>query len=95
MSLNPYSNGLLSEKALRKTANQVWSLNPYSNGLLSEWLICLSLNRLCVLILILMDYSLRIVWVIEKVIDGRLNPYSNGLLSEDIQYIFTYKILES
>ena len=42
-----------------------------------------------------MDYSLRIVWVIEKVIDGRLNPYSNGLLSEDIQYIFTYKILES
>ena len=60
--LNPYSNGLLSEKALQaKELTIVNRLNPYSNGLLSE-----SINFggsrfvVVVLILILMDYSLRV-----------------------------------
>ena len=36
LSLNPYSNGLLSERWILSLRRVVSSLNPYSNGLLSE-----------------------------------------------------------
>ena len=81
--LNPYSNGILSEPILRPSCRERYCLNPYSNGILSEnnavpwWNFCRT-----VLILILMEYSLRMTAKIANATKKSLNPYSNGILSE-------------
>ena len=83
LCLNPYSNGLLSELKMANLLSPLQScLNPYSNGLLSEIMVSFQAAPLAVLILILMDYSLRVGPNGNTSDHNGLNPYSNGLLSE-------------
>ena len=81
--LNPYSNGILSEPLLFWYSWRLSRLNPYSNGILSETgCTATSIEWKSVLILILMEYSLRTSCRRQANFTKSLNPYSNGILSE-------------
>ena len=87
LCLNPYSNGILSERELETICNGecvlILILMEYS----------LSTSRAStsketkVLILILMEYSLSFRLLISAFIAQGLNPYSNGILSEFNQVV--------
>ena len=93
VSLNPYSNGILSDKQFLQQLFQCSRLNPYSNGILSDFLMkqvsliwprCL--NPYSNGILSDVTYSMLFGFVC------RLNPYSNGILSD---YMVDKKIYET
>ena len=82
--LNPYSNGILTDKWWRaSTRCSIWCLNPYSNVILTdEKKLWDRISWLCVLILILMEYSQTSVEVEFEGKNYSLNPYSNGILTD-------------
>ena len=88
--LNPYSNGIWSTRRMcwMRTATRLLSLNPYSNGIWSTRYRynSFSINIITVLILILMEYDLRVQQMFKgdfSCVKG-LNPYSNGIWSTSV-----------